>query len=159
MHTNYAPRVIALPSCQQGWRPARDDGRRWREKRRGRRRMSTVAPAAKRAPTRSEERRWRRLVDRVRREDGKLFAHHRSLVEVAPVGGRRLAPACYVGGRRRSTVGLDEDVVDLDRKNGHPYRVAWPCTAREALGAPARTSPRLAPPHPGRGRPGPGDLT
>src|SRR5450756_1412608 len=65
--------------------------------------MGAVAPAARRVPPRSEERRWRRLVDRVRREDGKLFAHHRSLVEVAPVGGRRLAPACYVGGRRRST--------------------------------------------------------
>src|SRR5450759_3452653 len=52
---------------------------------------------------RSEERRWRRLVDRVRREDGKLFAHHRSLVEVAPVGERDRRPACYVGGRRRST--------------------------------------------------------
>jgi hypothetical protein len=134
--------------------------------------MGALAPAARRAPARSEERRWRRLVDRVGREDGKLFAHHRSLVEVAPVGEHRPAPRMLCGrraavkrrarpggrrgleplvdlhhrpgdveirrcvpGRAGLVAGLEEHVVGLDRKNGHLYRVAWPCATREALGS------------------------
>lgn len=104
MHIIYARRDRVLPSCQQ-WRWPRDDRRRRHAKRRGSPRVDAVAPAARRAPARSGERSWGRLVDRVGREDGEFFAHHRSLVEVMPVNERRAAPRMLCG--RRAAVNRD----------------------------------------------------